>query len=273
MVLWCLPLRSKCEWSEIRGFVAHYNSTNGTSYARKSCLDVEIRDRKAPELLLESPSEPLLVIERKSVVWPRWYMSSHSNEHQLFQLIPQAIAPALGVGAYELTVRGDYLKGRSKSEVRDIADQIIRTVLSDNSNVKLRRGIAGSAAVPWSLRHIAPDELDFSESPNGIRVVIEEPMRFDEPFTMQQELREAKNGYAGEFRRAAENASAKFEEYQTCERVLLVQFHGDNSVILDEDIVHIIKSAQLPGTIDQVWLAEQEWVSEDEYTLGWIRVG
>ena len=48
MVFWCFPTTTQCEWSDLRGFVDQYNASYGTSYTRKACLDVEIRDRKAP---------------------------------------------------------------------------------------------------------------------------------------------------------------------------------------------------------------------------------
>ena len=51
-----------------------------------------------------------------------------------------------------------------------------------------------------------------------------------------------------------------------------MQFHGDDSLTLDEDVVQIIESAQLPEMIDQVWLAQHDWVGEDEYTVAWNRV-
>ena len=62
MVFWCFPTTTQCEWSDLRGFVDQYNASYGTSYTRKACLDVEIRDRKAPELLLESPGETPIVM-------------------------------------------------------------------------------------------------------------------------------------------------------------------------------------------------------------------
>ena len=272
MVFWCFPPTIKCEWSDLRHFVDHYNATHGKSYTRKACLDVEIRDRKAPELLLESPGETPIVIERKSVVWPPEYLSSHSNEHQLFQHVVRPLADAFRCGAYELTVRADYLKGKSKSVISNLAEQIIREVLSDSANARMRRGIRGSGLIPWSFRPLASEELDTSESLTGIRVSFTEPVKFDDPPEILEDSNEARAGYARKFESAAKGAAGKFEEYSECLGILLVQFHGDDSFLEDEDIIQVIKSAQLPDVVDQVWLAQHDWVSEDEHMVAWDRV-
>ena len=272
MVFWCFPPTIKCEWSDLRSFVDQYNATYGTSYTRKACLDVEIRDRRAPELLLESPGKIPVVIERKSVVWPSDYMSSHRNEHRLFEEVPRALADAFEDGAYKLTVRADYLKGKSRTDVRNLVDQITHEVLSDRTSARMRCGIRGSGPIPWSFRPLGSYDLDGSEPTTTIGVSVLEPGKFDDPFGNVEESTEAKAGFAEEFERALENAAAKFEEYPDCLKILLVQFHGDDSLILDEDIIHIVESARLPRMIDQVWLAQYDWVGEDEYTVGWSRV-
>ena len=273
MVFWCLPPTNKCEWSELRGFVDHYNATYGTSYTRKSCLDMEIRDRKAPELLLESHGEIPIVIERKSVAWPPDYLSSHSKEHHLSQYVPRALGGAFRDRAYELTVRGDYLKEKSKSDVTHIADQIIREVLSNTTRAKTRRGVGGEAPIPWRFRQLGPEDLDASESPTGVLISITEPTVFDHPSEMPEEdSNEAKVGYTRAFERAAKAAAAKFDEYPDCLKLLLVQFHGDDSSLEGEGIIPTIKSVQLPDMVDQVWLAEHDWVGEDELEVVWNRV-
>ena len=272
MVFWCLPSANKCEWSELRGFVDHYNATYGTSYMRKRCLDREIRDRKAPELLLESPNEIPIVIERKSVAWPPKYLPSHSNEHHLFQCVTSALGDTFRDGAYELTVRWDYLKEKSKKEVTHIADQIIREVLSNTTHAKTQRGVDGKVPAPWNFRLLGPDDLNDSKSWVGVRVSITEPMVFDGPSTMCEDSNEAKIGYMREFEQAAKAAAAKFAEYPDCLKLFLVQFHGDTSYLEDDDIITIIKSVQLPDMVDQVWLAAHDWVGEDDCEVVWNRV-
>ena len=272
MVFWCFPSRSKYEWADLRGFVAQYNAINGTAYERVACLDVETRDRKAPELLLESPGEIPMVIERKSVVWPRDYLSDHGNEHPLYALRPDALDGVFVDAAYQLTVDGNYLKGKRKKDVIGIVEEIARLVISNSVMSKNRLGIRSEIPIPWSFHPLEPQELDSSDSKVGVLVNIDLPIKSDEIFGIFGESSNAEAGYAEEFDRAAKGAAAKFEEYYNCRKILLVQFFGDDPLIMDEDIIQIIKSARLPNMINEVWLAQHDWISEDDYVVGWNRV-
>ena len=272
MVFWCFPPTNKCEWSDLRAFVVQYNDTYGTSYTRKACLDIEIRDRRAPELLLESPGEIPMVIERKSVVWPCDYLATHRIEHQLFHQAPPALADDFGDGAYELSVRADWLRVMPKSAAGTLTEQIVRQILSNRAAAKMRGGVRGSTPVPWSFRPLRSDEMDDFEPAKTIRVSIDEPWSFEEPFGDSEGDEDPKAGFTHQFEIALESAARKFEEYLDNLKVLLVQFHGDGSLILDEEIVQIINAVQLPETVDQVWLAQHDWIGAHEYKVAWSRV-
>ena len=105
-----------------------------------------------------------------------------------------------------------------------------------------------------------------------IRISVTEPWTFDGPSGDLERSTEAKAGFADELEKTFQKAAAKFEEYPECLKILLVQFHGDDSFILDEDVVQIIESTQLHEMIDQVWLAQYDWSGEDEHTVVWNHV-
>ena len=87
MIFSCFPPQEKCEWFHLREFVDRYDTSREKAYTLTACLDVEGRSDKEPELLLNAPEETPIVIERKSVVWPREeYFSDHRNEHDLHDL-------------------------------------------------------------------------------------------------------------------------------------------------------------------------------------------
>ena len=67
-MFWCFPPGGKCEWRHLSRFVDDYNSTYEKAYTRSACLDVERRNTKEPELLLESPKDTPIVLEHKTVV-------------------------------------------------------------------------------------------------------------------------------------------------------------------------------------------------------------
>lgn len=272
MIFWCYPPSGKCEWAHLRDFVAHFNSLCGKSYRLSKCLDVEIRDEKQPEVLIEAAGEIPLVIERKSVVWPPEYFSNHSNEHDLFQRILELIGSSFQDTVYQLTIGAASLKDKKKREVIKLAEQIARSILANQATAKTYVGLYSRKPVPWSFRPLSSQERDESIPEKGVGfIVISEPDP-GEPAEIIQRCETAKLGFAREFKNAAEAAVKKFQKYKECLKVLLVQFHGNGSFILDEDLIEIIKTAELPALIDQVWVAQPEWVSQDDYNVIWERI-
>ena len=277
MIFSCFPPEGKCEWSHLRDFVERYNSTRGKSYTLAACLDVEERSEKEPELLLKASGETPMVIERKSVVWPRdEYFSDHSNEHDLHDLFVRRIR-SLGNpftdSAYQLTVNARSLKGKKKRDVERFAEQISDIVLSDQITAKSPRGIANREPIPWRFRPLSLRERDETVPETGIGLVVWEEAEPSEPSEIRQRIEIAKAGYATEFERSAQAAAEKFVKYACCQKLFLVQFCGYGSDWLqDEDIVEIIKSARLPDMIDQVWLARREWVSEYDHEIAWEHI-
>ncbi len=274
MIFSCLPPQGKCEWQHLRGFVSHLNTIDGKSYTRSRCLDVENRKGEEPEVLLESPNEISVVIERKSVVWPREYLRDHGNEHCLGDIVFARLDDLFRDSAYQLAYNEVSLKGKKKREVEEIAKQITSTVLSDLTGAKSPRGIGNRKPIPWRLRPLDPRERNESTPEVGLGITVWGEIEPDyTPSEILQRQAVAKSGYAREFERAAKKAARKFVSYSDCLKLLLVQFYGSSSLlVLEEDIIDVIQSAQLPNLIDQVWVAQQDWISLDDYEIAWRRI-
>ena len=254
----------------------HYNSVYGKVYTRSKCLDVERRNTKEPELLLEAPGETSIVLEHKSVVWPTRHLADHHNEHHLFGVFKHRL-DLLGNpfkdSAYQLRISANALKGKRKGEVSRFAEQIAQVVLSDQPKAKSQCGIGVQKPISWRFRPLLPHERDETVPETDVVLEVRGTAESDELSEIFQGIERAKYGYTEEFERLAENATEKFARYADCMKLLLVQFHGDSSVMLpDEDIIGIIQSAQLPEMIDQVWLAHPDWVSEYDYEIEWDHV-
>ena len=208
MIFSCFPPDEKCEWNHLSGFVARYNDMFGTAYRRSACLDVETRDEKEPELLMEAPGENPIVIERKSVVWPPEYFSDHRNKHDLLRFfvdrVPSAGNP-LAYSAYQLIVDEESLKGKTKKQVSKLAEQIAAVVLSDKRAAKSASGVSSRTPIPWCFRPVLPQERDRTVPETGIGIIIigEDP----EPSEILQRIEAAKSGYAKEFDRLAQAAA------------------------------------------------------------------
>ena len=265
----CLPPQGKCEWRHLQGFMQRFNALYGKSYTRSQCLDVEIRDSPQPELLLEAPGERPIVVEHKSVVWPRQILAAHSNGHHFGDHVLDLLRDAFNDSTYELTVLDESLHGKSKKEVAQIGDQIADTILSNQSAAKLPSGIAGKLPIRWGFRPVLHFENDPAYPKSGVVVIFWGRFQaFWSPVDDTESVA-AKNGFADEFLRSANAAVGKFAAYGHCLKLLLVQFYGDNWLVSDDDIVEIIQSANLPEAIDQVWLGLPAWISDDDCVADW----
>ena len=274
MVFCCFPAGSKCEWAHLRGFVAQYNEANDKAYTRTACLDVGERQTKQPELLLEAAGETPMVIEHKSIVWPPAYFSDHDNEHLLGELVASSVGDLFKGSIYELKLFEKSLKSKKKREVEEFAEQIACILRSNEAQAKTQRGLSSKKPLPWSFHARSPMEIEEAGWKTGIVMTVSSGTWSDGlAEILDSDDREARAGFTEQFEHAAENASGKFDEYSHCLKLLLVQFHGDSSFTLDdEDVLEIVRSANLPAMIDQVWVARQGWVSEDDYELSWQHV-
>lgn len=272
MIFSCFPPQTDCEWANLRAFVIRFNQDHGTEYVKTECLDKDTT-RKQPEVLLEAAGERDIVIECKSVVWPSDYFQNHDNEHHMGNYLFKSVGAAFRDAAYQLTIREDSLAGKKQSEVGEYAERIAQEISSRATDAK-SRGIGSSEPIPWSFRPLGSHEIDEGDPSTGIRFVTlgRSTLGMDHP-ALLQEFEAAKAGYAEEFQRTLERAAPKFEEYADCLKMLLVRFCGEGSGILSEDdVLEIIKSATLPNLIDQVWLAQEDWVSEYDYEIAWLQV-
>ncbi len=271
MTCQCFPSSIKCERYNLADFISHYNSVNGTNYEWRACLDVENRTRKEPEGLLEAHGETPIVIERKSVAWPPDYFSSHSREHQIFDLAGELVKH-FDDGVYQLTINSDDLKEHDKRAVNGIASRIAQILESDIERAK--KGGRSSIPIRWSFRKLGESELDARDIhlKTGVVVVIKEPWTtlFDDAW--DQRISTERDGYAEQFARTVEKAAEKFENYLGTDyrRVLLIELYGGDTFSY-EDMAQIVERARIPSEIDEVWVESHDWVSDDELAASWVQ--
>ena len=280
MLFCCLPPDSKCEWASLRRFVDDYNSARDTAYSHTACPDVSERNSPQPEVLLDSPGEPQLVIERKSIAWPSGeYFADHRHEHQLANLVRDRIHAVDGPfsgSLFQLTFPAAALKGKKKTEIHAAAGQIADRILSSRDAAKSQRGVEGRQPIPWhfGLAH----SVDEDERPPGawFRVQVWDggPDFGSSPDEFRRQRASTKEGYKAGFRRCTEAAAEKFAAYDHCRRVLAVQFFGSmaDARVSDGDLIEIVRTAEIPAVIDEVWVAYHDWVSASDYEVAWRHV-
>ena len=276
MVFPCIPSKNKCEWADLKYFVAEYNRAYSNDYRLVACLDRENTGSKEPEVLLKTTGDEYMVIERKSVIWPSGnsVMAEHNKEHDLFERFAHRLKSSdhmFSDGLYVLTVWERDLKNLRGEEVEEVAGQIAGTVLAHRFEARtFLGGISRRKPIRWEFRVVGPDERTDDAPEVGLGYTVHLDSRH---FESSGEIEEMEKGYALEFERQAIVAKEKFTKYAHCRKLFLVQFFGEGSFLLgDEGTADILRSAELPEAIDEVWVARQEWVALDEYEVVWDRV-
>ena len=276
MVFPCLPSNNKCEWADLKDFVADYNRTRNKRYRLVACLDRENIGSKEPEVLLKTTSGEYMVIERKSIVWPpgNSTIAEHHREHDLFYRFVRRLESSghtFKDGLYMLTVWEKDLKDLKRKKVFEVAEEIAGTVLANrNESGPFFGRLYRRKPIRWEFRFVGPDERtdDAPEEGFGYTVHLD-----GHPLESSAKIEGMTKGYTREFERQAIAAKEKFTKYAHSRKLFLVQFFGEGSFWLgDEEAADIVRSAELPEAIDEVWVARQEWVALDEYEVVWDRV-
>jgi len=253
--------------------VEEFNRRYGRNYIRQSCLDVEDRNTKQPEVLLVSPGNPDMVVERKSVCWPREFFKDHSNFHQLGEMVSRALGARFPDGRYVVVVSEEALRAKSKTEIRRIAHAISEAVISSGDAVHGADGLRAMDPIPWAFRPACPG-VDYDESsPPDMGVgLVSESANFSGLETFREDVAHALSGFRAELAIQIEKATEKLRRYPTAQRVLLVQFFSDSEVVFDEDLTLLVKEAPLPPEIDQIWVAYHSWINENDYEVAWKQI-
>lgn len=255
----------KCEWlgGGLDAFMRHYNEQCGTAYALTDCLDV-VRvsgtTPKEPEVLLtDANTARQMVIERKSVVWPHNYIHQHQLEHDFAKLIWQEVQGFFRDAAYRLSVDVREFRGMSGKKMKvaghEIGEEVARLTPSD---LPVRR----AKPIHWSFRKAFPEE--FGER-KGIVVIHEKRMTFED-----FDDGDAKVGTSSKMQFQINAAASKFERYATHQKLVLLDFYGDS--LCEDNIRPLLEGISIPESIDEIWRTVRDWISEDDYEIGYDRL-
>jgi hypothetical protein len=197
-----------------------------------------------------------MVIERKSVVWPPTYVLQHQNGHEFADIIWQSTKGRFTDGCYELRVSSKELNKLDQGTVRRFASEIGNVIVQlDSSKIPMRR----SVPLRWGFRRAGNDE--YEDRRKGI-VVIQEKRTMMEDFDTEP----AAAGTAIEIAKQLTQAAPKFSAYALARKVVLLDFYGDR--LSEDDIPPLLSRMAIPVCIDEIWMTKREWVSEDDYEIG-----
>lgn len=270
-MFWCYPPHARCEWQNLRTFVARYNELNGSAYQRDACLDVSNRSRKEPEILLKDDAGHGMVIERKCVCWPEDYIRWHNKEHLFSDCIHARLAGCTRDGVYLLCVRAKDLHGRDQ-DVRRIADAVADRVIADIEQAKGTAGVRSGRPVPWSFSPLPEAWRDEDDPPVGLGVQVEDDWTSFDAYAFGCTRRLAQSELTDEVARHLQASRAKFAHYGECRKVVLLEFYGKASDFLaEEEVGQLVRSQGLPE-IDEIWMGRPEHLSNTEWRVIYNRV-
>ena len=102
---------------------------------------------------------------------------------------------------------------------------------------------------------------------------------YEESFVVEQEPAEilqareaALRGFTQAYLNELPSVSKKFRNWPNTLRVYVVQFIGNDNWVSEDDVESIIKEAETPIEINQVWAAYPKWVNEEDYSIAWKHV-
>lgn len=257
--------RGKCEWFEggLEHFVSYYNCANQKAFSRTECLDL-VRiggsTAKQPEVLLtDEANDEQMVIERKSVVWPPEYILRHNNEHLFAETIGEVTSGWFRDACYELVVSGRQMEVLDARRTKSIATEIASAIVSLNSShLPVRR----TSPVKWSFRKASREEHD---DRTGIVVIHSDSVGLHDCLDGS-----AKSGTATEIQKELAAASLKFVNYRHARKLVLLDFFGTE--LWEDDIPPLMSGMSVPDIIDEVWMSKRDWISEDEFEIGYERL-
>lgn len=269
MLFSCLPSECKCEHVFLRNLISEYNQLHDGAYTRFSRPDVEQRNEMAPDLLLKGNGVPSVAIERKCVIWPvNSHVIDHRHCHHLLSYVKEGVCSrdeSFGNGLYQLRFWERSIKGLRDGEVREIGQRIAEVVLENRALAKTPKGVTGDEPIGWWFGLLPSWERDESMPDLGFGLSV----LCDGPPGLTRQA-ETLDGLSGEFRRLMADIDQKFSRYDNHRRLVALQFFGDPWMPFEEeDVRQMIDFGELPNSVDEVWLAYHDWVSPDDYRIGW----
>jgi hypothetical protein len=205
-----------------------------------------------------------MVVERKTIQWPKQFLHSHSHWHRLADFLACALT-SVCPEPLTVSIRSDCLHDLSKRQVDRVGELIVQQVRA-GSEAGLVTSTVGKP-MPWRIHS------GLFSAPAGTRIeVLDWSGEFwPEPDEFWQLREEQISGFRNELEMRLTDVEKKLSRFPDHYKVLLLQFVGESSALIEEtDLAPIVKVAQEASFVDEVWIATKEWISEDDYEIGWV---
>lgn len=252
----------QCEMRWLAPFVRRYNRVRICDFVLDRRLDATGPAPQPEAAYVDANTRDVLVIERKSVIWPPDFAQLHATSHEVCGIVDAALGPVLEPNrAYRLTLRDD-LRGPRK-ELQAYARRIGRAIADRLDAV--HNGTALRARWPnreWSFLEEPVSERDFTEPSTGL--IVEFKVR-----TSELDVGEVSAGLVSEFERLLVAAARKFEEHAAARRILVLDPYADVRWSTDDTWRKLLASVVVPAPIQEIWISMHAMLTE--LHCGWIQ--
>lgn len=264
-MFWCFP-NNKCEWSNLKSFVKHFNIESGENYSLIECLDIKDNTKPQPEILLKSQNDKYMVIERKAIVWPNDHLKKHSLLHIFMDCVISELASLFDDDVYVLKTKSSFLHG-NKYQIIKLAKQISNRIKSNQKHIKQTGEIASRRPIPWRFHRLEKFDHDDDTPEKGVGVWVSDPWELD--FPNEKEILRVRHGIKDQIKQVIKRTIPKFKNYLEYLKILILEIYSDSDYLTNELIEEIFNDIDLPSSINQVWLGEQVWLDDYNWEISY----
>jgi len=215
-----------------------------------------------------------MVIEHKTVIYPPNAPELWRMQHRFSYSVMKRLSPYFRDALYTLSINAESLR-KTRIVVDSLLDEIVGTILAEQDQIRQLGRIRSKSQISWSFRRILEEKI-IADTPQ-FGVIVDISCSYD-PFEEEVEIirrryDDALRGISDIFIKRLQDTTKKFFAYPNAQRVMVVQFHTDESVLVtDEDVIKMIQETQIPPTIDEIWIANPEWISQEEFEIAYSRL-
>lgn len=258
----CLPSASKCEWADLQYFVKHYNEQYSTCFDLSDCLDLQHESAQPEVMCKDANSNQIMVIERKSIIWPLDYVERHKAEHIFWKSILANLKQDTRDAPYLLHI-DETPPTVNHRELKKIAGDLAQRIKLSIHSLDAGSGIQFTGIVNGLFSKEHPDSRDWDEPETGLKIESDEPVveGLKNPTCTPNEFSDT---IAKHFKSCVK----KFSTYTSAKRILLFdcvsnQIYSDCDQSWWREFLDIHPA---PDAIDEIWSShnyyENNWAFE-----------
>jgi hypothetical protein len=242
-------------------FVEHYNAVKGTQFLFAARLDRTGPEAQPEAEYRDATTGSKLVIERKSIIYPRDFAQLHQTLHELSGTLDRPLADILDASrAYRLIfnkVRGN------RTEMKSLAEIICERITADLALI--HQGYEITDPTPgreWIFYEEREFDRDYFEPGTGVIYEFKGERRVLDLDS------EAPGDLLQDLSKHLQSASRKFAPHPDATRLLALDTFGALQIMTDFNWDVLLRNVTIPENIDEIWLTKHAMITDME--CGWV---